>query len=68
MCRCHLPLPRPDRVRDFAVFGIKDDTSWYLDLGKPHADALFLNADYSPKPSYFAMLDVLEQRADLSPM
>jgi len=53
-------------VRDFYVFGLTDNTSWWLQVGRPKADALMFDADYRPKPAYFAVRDVLKQRAGLA--
>ena len=47
-------------VRNFSVFGLTDPTGWYNEIGKPHADALMFNGDYTPKPAYNAVVDVLK--------
>jgi len=53
-------------VRDFNVFGLTDNTSAWLSVGRPDADALTFDADYQPKPAYFAVRAVLEKRAGLA--
>ncbi len=53
-------------ITNFTIFGLTDTTSWYNLTGRPHADALMLNGDYSPKPAYFAVRDVLKKRAGLA--
>ena len=47
-------------VKNFYIFGLTDTTSWYNLIGQPHADALFLNGNYSPKPAFTAIEQVLE--------
>ena len=50
-------------VRDFNVFGLTGSTSSWLAAGRPDADALTFDADYQPKPAYFAVRAVLKKRA-----
>ncbi len=54
-------------VRDFYVFGLIDTTSWLVEGGEPNSDALMFDGTYRPKPSYYAVLDVLKQWAALPP-
>jgi GH35 family endo-1,4-beta-xylanase len=53
-------------VRDFHIFGLTDNTSSWLQVGRPDADALTFDADYQPKPAYFAVRAVLKKRAGLA--
>jgi endo-1,4-beta-xylanase len=53
-------------IDNFTIFGLTDSTSWYTVTNRPHADALMLNGDYTPKPAYFAVRDVLKKRAGLA--
>ncbi len=47
-------------AQNLTIYGLTDATSWYNLTGEPHADALMLNGDYTPKPAYFAVRDVLK--------
>jgi endo-1,4-beta-xylanase len=53
-------------VTCFTIYGLTDTTSWYNLTNQPwgpalpNADALMLNGDYTPKPAYFAVRDVLK--------
>ena len=53
-------------IDNFTIFGLTDSTSWYTVTNRPNANALMLNGDYTPKPAYFAVRDVLKQRAGLA--
>jgi endo-1,4-beta-xylanase len=53
-------------VTNFTIFGLTDNTSWYNLTGRPNASALILNSDFTPKPAYFAVRDVLKKRAGLT--
>jgi hypothetical protein len=43
----------------FDVWGVSDDPSWYENAVGPDLDPLLFDADFEPKPSYFALRDAL---------
>ncbi|MBF6604211.1 MAG: endo-1,4-beta-xylanase [Chloroflexi bacterium] len=51
----------------FCMFGFTDAVSLFdsNNIHIPDAQGLILDANYSPKPAYFALLDVLKQKAGL---
>jgi endo-1,4-beta-xylanase len=50
----------------FGTGGFSDAYSWYNAIGHPNADALLFDANFAPKPAYFAVRDVLKKRAGLA--
>lgn len=51
--------------KGFGIFGVSDAVSWYnncdLCLNIPDAEPLIFDKNYSPKPAYFSLLEVLKQ-------
>ena len=49
-------------VKNFTIYGLTDATSWYTlpFPNHPLAHPLLLRGDYTPKPAYFAVIDVLK--------
>lgn len=49
----------PENCPSFGFLGLIDRQSWYNGLGITDANPLLFNDDYSPKPAFFAIRDVL---------
>jgi endo-1,4-beta-xylanase len=55
----------------FVVWGVTDKFSWLRDpqwYQNPDVEPLLFDADYKPKPAYFAILDLLARRAGDPPI
>lgn len=52
----------PEICPNFGFLGLIDRQSWYRGIGLEDANPLLFNEDYSPKPSFFAIREALEQQ------
>lgn len=52
----------PDVCPSFGFLGLIDRQSWYRGIGLEDANPLMFNEDYSPKPAFYAVREVLEGR------
>lgn len=52
----------PNNCPSFGFLGLIDRQSWYNGLGIEDANPLMFNDDYSPKPAFFSIRDVLARK------
>ena len=55
----------------FIAWGVTDQYSWLKDArysSNPNVEPLLFDADYQPKPAYYAVLDSLARAAGMSPI
>jgi endo-1,4-beta-xylanase len=50
----------PEICPNFSFLGLIDRQSWYNGLGHTNAKPLMFNDDYSPKPAFYAVREVLQ--------
>jgi GH35 family endo-1,4-beta-xylanase len=51
----------PSVCPNFGFLGLVDRQSWYNGIGLDDADPLLFKSDYSPKPAFFAIRDILQK-------
>lgn len=52
----------PNVCPNFGFLGLIDRQSWYNGIGLDDADPLLFRSDYSPKPSFFAIREALQNQ------